>query len=457
LSQNHNNQTSFLFNHYDGKFHFVNLDSEIKVINNLINDHRDSLRVETNIINTKCGRGSNWASGYAGLKKDGALKIIEKSIDSIRSEMERCDFLLNFNIQHSLSGGTGSGCGSRLIERLRDEFGYKKYIFTQSVAPFRDGELPLQHYNNLLCLSHLNEFADCITLFHNDDVFNQIEKQYNEYMNSNPSSVTSNTKTKLMPTALKKTLNNNANINTNDNTISIKQMNSYIIRSFLDMIYPVDNVSLKSQSIGMEYYELQRLLCPNPNLKIIELYDVNVSPSSFSSVSRYSNVNNNKIQLVKQLLSLVPRYKKEFTDNHYVSLNSLIIARGTHDLNNDNYSTKQIMSQIWQDYDLIKKHLNPVEWNPFTIDFWSSKSSINDPYINTTTNTKAKSNSLTIATNRNRCVDYLKQVEEKSLEKYKARAYLHWYNKFNINDDHFENSFENIRNIIDNYNYMTAK
>jgi hypothetical protein len=376
--------------------------------------------------------------------------------------MERCDFLLNFNIQHSLSGGTGSGCGSKLIERLRDEFGYKKYIFTQSVAPFRDGELPLQHYNNLLALSHLNEFADCITLFHNDDVFYQIEKQYNEYINSNPSSVTSaNSKAKLMPAALKKTLNTTTNTNLNDNTISIKQMNSFIIRSFLDMIYPVDNVSLKSQSIGMEYYEIQRLLCPNPYLKIIELYDVNVSPSSLSSVSKYSSANNNNTNksnpLVKQLLSLVPRYKKEFTDNHYVSLNSLIVARGTHDFNNDNYSTKQIMSQIWQDYDLIKKHLNPVEWNPFTIDFWSSKSSINDPYNNVTNNNKVRSNSLTIATNRNKCVDYLREVEEKSLEKYKAKAYLHWYHKFNINNDHFENSFENIRNIIENYNYMTGQ
>ena len=244
LKSNLTSQTSFLFNHYDGKFHFVNLDSEIKVINNLIADHRDCLRMD-NLINTRCGRGSNWASGYIGLEKDGALKIIEKSIEAIRMEMERCDFLLNFNIQHSLSGGTGSGCGSKLVERLRDEFGYKKYIFTQSVAPFKDGELPLQHYNNLLALSHLNEFVDCINLFHNDDIFNQIERNHNEYINSNPSSTTS-TKTRLMPQALKKS---SSNENLPPNSISIKQMNSHIIRSFLNLIYPVDSVSLKSQSM----------------------------------------------------------------------------------------------------------------------------------------------------------------------------------------------------------------
>ena len=93
-----------------------------------------------------------------------------------RRESERCDFLLNFNLMHSLSGGTGSGCGSKLIEQLRDDYGAKKYVFTQSVAPFSCGELPLQHYNNVLCLSHLHEFVDGICLFQNDDVFEMCEK-----------------------------------------------------------------------------------------------------------------------------------------------------------------------------------------------------------------------------------------------------------------------------------------
>ena len=77
---------------------------------------------------------------------------------------------------HSLSGGTGSGTGSKLIEELRNEFGAKKYLFTQSVAPFHAGELPLQHYNNLLCISHLHEFVDSVFLFQNDDILSILEK-----------------------------------------------------------------------------------------------------------------------------------------------------------------------------------------------------------------------------------------------------------------------------------------
>jgi hypothetical protein len=106
LLANKTSQTSYLYNYNDEKFRFVNLDSEAKVIRNLWHKRRGYLRRE-NLINTKCGRGSNWASGYRGLEKDGAHKIIEHSLEAIRNEAEKCDFLMNFNILHSLSGGTG--------------------------------------------------------------------------------------------------------------------------------------------------------------------------------------------------------------------------------------------------------------------------------------------------------------------------------------------------------------
>jgi hypothetical protein len=81
--ENRNQATSYLFNHYDDKFHMVNLDSEVKVINKLTKRHGQSLR-SGNVVNTKCGRGSNWASGYTGLARDGSAKFIAESIEAIR-------------------------------------------------------------------------------------------------------------------------------------------------------------------------------------------------------------------------------------------------------------------------------------------------------------------------------------------------------------------------------------
>lgn len=83
LKCNETQQNSYLFKHFDEKYHFVNLDSEIKVINQLLSKHATSLR-ETNVLRTKCGRGSNWAAGYCGLVKEDGLKMIEMSLEAIR-------------------------------------------------------------------------------------------------------------------------------------------------------------------------------------------------------------------------------------------------------------------------------------------------------------------------------------------------------------------------------------
>ena len=154
----------------------------------------------------------------------------------------------------------------------------------------------------------------------------------------------------------------------------------------------------------------------------------------------------------------MPKYKSN-TSEQFISLNSLIISRGSS-AESSEYNTKSAISQIWQEIDLIKKNLNPVEWNPFTMDFWSSSKNFIEPNTsgnsNSSSSLKSKTNSLTIATNRNKSVDYLKEIVLKSKQKYSVGAYLHWYEKFNINNDHFQNAFENLNTIIDSYEQMTS-
>jgi hypothetical protein len=268
-----------------------------------------------NMINTKCGRGSNWSSGYSGLPKDGASQLMDLSLEAIRREAERCDFLLTFNMMHSLSGGTGSGCTSRLIESLRDEYGSKVFICTQSVAPFKSGELPLQHYNNLLCLSHLNEYADCIGLFQNDDIMKLIET----IRPSNTATTSSG-------------LNSNVIMKQNK-TISIDQMNEYIINCIFSTIHPVDSVSEFKQSIGIELLEMQRFLCPNPSLKLIEIYSLNKS--------HMKNIVATNDALLKKLLSVLPKYNLNLTKTeHYATMNGLFIVRGKNDSDIQSLSKK---------------------------------------------------------------------------------------------------------------------
>ena len=43
-------------------------------------------------------------------------------MDRARKEAEDCDILQGFQVSHSLGGGTGSGMGTLLISKVREEY-----------------------------------------------------------------------------------------------------------------------------------------------------------------------------------------------------------------------------------------------------------------------------------------------------------------------------------------------
>ena len=56
-------------------------------------------------------------------------------IESLRKEVEQCDYFLGTVMTQSLAGGTGSGLGCRLIEEYRDQFGRKSNLMSLSIWP----------------------------------------------------------------------------------------------------------------------------------------------------------------------------------------------------------------------------------------------------------------------------------------------------------------------------------
>lgn len=64
---------------------------------------------------------------------------------------------------HSIAGGTGSGLGSFLLERLNDRFP-KKLMQTYSVFPDSQsgGGVVVHPYNSLLALRRLTQNADSV-------------------------------------------------------------------------------------------------------------------------------------------------------------------------------------------------------------------------------------------------------------------------------------------------------
>jgi hypothetical protein len=76
------------------------------------------------------GAGNNWAKGHY---TEGA-ELVDNVLDVVRKESEQCDCLQGFQLTHSLGGGTGSGMGTLLISKIREEFP-DRIMTTFSVVP----------------------------------------------------------------------------------------------------------------------------------------------------------------------------------------------------------------------------------------------------------------------------------------------------------------------------------
>lgn len=109
------------------------------------------------------GAGNNWASGFSQ-----GERFQEEVFDIIDREADGSDSLEGFVLCHSIAGGTGSGMGSYIMERLSDHFP-KKLVQTYSVFPNQDeiSDVVVQPYNSLLTLRRLTSCADCVVVLDN--------------------------------------------------------------------------------------------------------------------------------------------------------------------------------------------------------------------------------------------------------------------------------------------------
>lgn len=138
------------------------IDSEPRVINSIRSSaYRDLYNPENYYLSKSGGgAGNNWAKGYALGEEAG-----DELMELINREADGSDSLEGFFLTHSIAGGTGSGLGSFLLERLSDRFP-KKVIQTYSVFP-GDGDVVVQPYNTLLAAKRLVNNADSVVMVDN--------------------------------------------------------------------------------------------------------------------------------------------------------------------------------------------------------------------------------------------------------------------------------------------------
>jgi hypothetical protein len=101
---------------------------------------------------------------------DGA-ELVETLMDITRKEAEVCDCLQGFQLVQSLGGGTGSGMGTLLMNRIREEYP-DKIMNTHSIMPSpKVSDTVVEPYNATLSINQLVENTDETFIIDNEALY----------------------------------------------------------------------------------------------------------------------------------------------------------------------------------------------------------------------------------------------------------------------------------------------
>uniref|UniRef100_A0A8D2AJN6 Tubulin beta chain n=1 Tax=Sciurus vulgaris TaxID=55149 RepID=A0A8D2AJN6_SCIVU len=118
-------------------------------------------------VHGNSGAGNNWAKGHY---TEGA-ELIESVMDVVRHESESCDCLQGFQVVHSLGGGTGSGMGTLLMSKIREEFP-DRILNAFSVMPSpKVSDTVVEPYNAVLSVHQLIQNADACFCIDNEALY----------------------------------------------------------------------------------------------------------------------------------------------------------------------------------------------------------------------------------------------------------------------------------------------
>jgi tubulin beta len=109
-----------------------------------------------NFVFGQNGASNNWAKGFY---TEGA-ELVDQVQDIVRREAESCDCIQGFQLTHSLGGGTGSGMGTLLLSKIRDEYP-DRIINSYSIVPSpKVQDTVVGPYNVLLSFQQLLNMTD---------------------------------------------------------------------------------------------------------------------------------------------------------------------------------------------------------------------------------------------------------------------------------------------------------
>ncbi|KAG8691480.1 Tubulin beta-2 chain [Ceratobasidium sp. 423] len=145
----------------------IQIDLESGVCNRLRSGPLGGLFRPDTFINGESGAGNNFAKGHY---TEGA-ELIDSILEVLRKQVEQCEALQGFQLIHSLGGGSGSGLGSLLLAKLREE-APDRMLATFSVFPSpKVSDTVVEPYNTVLSLHQLVDNTDMTICVDNEALY----------------------------------------------------------------------------------------------------------------------------------------------------------------------------------------------------------------------------------------------------------------------------------------------
>ena len=367
------------------------------------------------------GSGNNWANGYLNYGPSSQSAVL----DMVQRQAERCDLLEGFLVLMSVAGGTGSGVGAHVTERLRDEFPHAT-IVNQVVWPYASGEVSVQGYNAVLTTSHLQKATDAILLFQNDQ---------------------------LHQTCLKRLQMKH---------VSFADMNrviSHVLASALQPAVRLEHLSCEGRQPGDQFAyrrcsiaDLCSQLCSHGDYKVVSVRSIPWMPDQCHAYS--SHLWAGLLKHLRQMLITdspleegmdwtmpVDSAQRPFCTYQRSGHERVSFSRGV------NKSVANLLV-------LRGNELETADWSPFhdrrlysewspeawRCDAWGSGCGFNK-----------HDKCCTLLTNSQGCVRPLNLLCEKAWTMFNAGAYLHQYQRYGLTKDEMLECFADVELIVKNY------
>uniref|UniRef100_A0A1A9V963 Tubulin alpha chain n=1 Tax=Glossina austeni TaxID=7395 RepID=A0A1A9V963_GLOAU len=162
--------TFFSFTSFDRKVapRLVMVDTEPTVIDEIRTGAYRYLFNPDSLISGAEDSGSNFARGYNIL----ATELLDRSMDAIRKVAANCPNLRGFLVFRAIGGGTGSGLATRILEKIKEDYGRKMTVIEFVVFPSPSlSPIIVEPYNALLATHFSMDYVDVTFIVDNEALY----------------------------------------------------------------------------------------------------------------------------------------------------------------------------------------------------------------------------------------------------------------------------------------------